>query len=80
MILDAQKENSLEANRESIGKTYKVIVDRQEKDYYIGRSYKDAPEIDQEIYINNHPEIKIGNFYDVKIYDSEEFDLFGEKI
>jgi len=80
ILLDAQKENSLEANRQSIGKTYKVIVDRKEKDYYIGRSYKDAPEIDQEIYINNNPEIQIGNFYDVKIYDSEEFDLFGEKV
>jgi len=80
MILDAQKEISLESNRQSIGKTFKVIVDRQEKDYYIGRSYKDAPEIDQEIYINKSPDIKIGNFYDVKIYDSEEFDLFGEKV
>ncbi len=80
LLLDAQRENSLEANRNSIGKTYKVIVDREEEDYFIGRTYKDAPEIDQEVYINKDSQIQIGNFSEVKIYDSEEFDLFAEKV
>jgi ribosomal protein S12 methylthiotransferase len=80
ILLDAQREVSLEANKESIGKNYKVIIDREEEDYFIGRTYKDAPEIDQEVYINKDPQIKIGSFSDVKIYDSEEFDLFAEKV
>lgn len=80
LLLDAQRENSLEANKNSIGKNFKVIVDREEEDYFIGRTYKDAPEIDQEVYINKDEKIKIGNFSEVKIYDSEEFDLFAEKV
>ena len=80
LLLDVQRENSLEANRNSIGKKFKVLVDREEEDYFIGRTYKDAPEIDQEVYINKNNNIQIGNFSEVKIYDSEEFDLFAEKV
>lgn len=80
ILLDAQRENSLESNKNSIGKNFKVIVDREEEDYFIGRTYKDAPEIDQEVYINKDKNIQIGNFSEVKIYDSEEFDLFAEKV
>jgi ribosomal protein S12 methylthiotransferase len=80
LLLDVQRENSLEANKNSIGNSFKVIVDREEEDYFIGRTYKDAPEIDQEVYINKDKNIQIGNFSEVKIYDSEEFDLFAEKV
>ena len=80
ILLDAQRENSLEANKNSIGKNFKVIIDREEQDYFIGRTYKDAPEIDQEVYVNKNEEIQIGNFSEVKVYDSEEFDLFAEKV
>lgn len=80
LLLDVQRENSLVANRNSIGKNFKVLVDREEEDYFIGRTYKDAPEIDQEVYINKNNNIQIGNFSEVKIYDSEEFDLFAEKV
>lgn len=80
LLLDVQRENSLEANKNSIGKNFRVLVDREEEDYFIGRTYKDAPEIDQEVYINKDQNIKIGNFSEVKIYDSEEFDLFAEKV
>lgn len=59
-------------------KVFKVLIDRKENDYYIGRTYKDAPEIDQEVYVDFNKKIKAGNFYDVKIYDYEDFDLFGE--
>ncbi len=76
-ILEAQREISIENNRESVGKVMKVIIDRKENDYYIGRSYKDSPEIDQEIYVTGS-DLKTGEFYDVKIFDAEEFDLFGE--
>jgi len=77
ILLDAQREISVRNNFESVGQVIKVLVDRKENDYYIGRSYKDSPEIDQEIYINSN-ELNTGEFYDVKIFDAEEFDLFGE--
>jgi len=77
LLLDAQKEISMKKNIADIDKTFKVIIDREENGYFIGRSYRDAPEIDQEIYINTTGLIK-GNFYDVRIFDAEEFDLFGE--
>ena len=80
LLLDAQRENSLDANKGSIGKEFKVIIDREEKEHYIGRTYKDAPEIDQEVYVNKNEKLEIGNFCNVKIYDSEEFDLFAEKV
>ncbi len=78
-ILDIQREISILKNKQTIGKVMKVLVDRKETDYYIGRSYKDAPEIDQEIYISNN-DLTAGEFYNVKIFDAEEFDLFGEII
>jgi ribosomal protein S12 methylthiotransferase len=79
LILDAQREISFLNNKASVGDIIKVIVDRKENDYYIGRSYKDAPEIDQEVYINNK-DLIAGEFYNVKVFDAEEFDLFGEVI
>ncbi len=77
LILDAQKEISLENNISSIGKSERVLIDRKENGYSIGRSYKDAPEIDQEVYVNDDS-LMTGEFYDVKIFDTEEFDLFAE--
>ena len=76
LILDAQKEISLSNNIRSVGNKEKVLIDRKENGYSIGRSYKDAPEIDQEIYINDDS-LTTGEFYDVKIFDTEEFDLFA---
>ncbi len=78
-ILDIQKEISVINNKNSIGEIFKVLIDRKENDYFIGRSYKDAPEIDQEVYINGS-NLKTGEFYRVKIFDAEEFDLFGETL
>jgi len=77
-ILDVQKEISEENNRNSLGTVVKVLIDRKESNYYIGRTFKDAPEIDQEVYIEGSVELKKGEFCDVKIFDYEEFDLFGE--
>ena len=59
--------------------TLKVLIDRIEGDYYISRSYRDAPEVDCEVLIpikNDH--LKIGQFYTVMVNDSEEYDLFAE--
>jgi ribosomal protein S12 methylthiotransferase len=77
LLLDAQKEISLKLNKKSVNKVFKVLIDRVENDYYIGRTYKDAPEIDNEVYIDMNKKVATGNFYNVKIYDFEEFDIFG---
>lgn len=76
-LLDIQKEISIKRNLNSNNEVLKVLIDRKENGYYIGRSYRDAPEIDQEIYISN-TDLKTGEFYNARIFDSEEFDLFGE--
>lgn len=80
LILDAQKKIAEELNASSLGKIYRVLIDRKENDYFMGRTYKDAPEVDQEVFINSKKGLKIGKFYDVEIFDYEEFDLFGDVI
>jgi ribosomal protein S12 methylthiotransferase len=80
LILEAQKQVAEELNASSVGKIFRVLIDRKENDYYIGRTYKDAPEVDQEVYVDSKKELKIGKFYDIEIFDFEEFDLFGDVI
>jgi ribosomal protein S12 methylthiotransferase len=78
-IMEIQKEISAEKNIEFLGKKLNVLIDRIEGDYYIARSYRDAPEVDCEVLIpvkNNN--LKIGEFYSVKVNDSDEYDLFAE--
>jgi len=77
LLLEAQKEISLMLNQKSVNKVLKVLIDRVENDYYIGRTYKDAPEIDNEVYVDKDKKAVAGNFYNIKIYDFEEFDIFG---
>lgn len=66
---------------EKIGKTLKVIIDRREGDYYIGRTEYSSPEVDPEVLIPaKERKLTIGRFYDTLITDSENFDLFGTTI
>ena len=77
-LMEIQREISAEKNRELIGKKLKVLVESKEGDFYVGRSYRDAPEVDGEVLINsNDTEIIPGNFYFTEVYDSNEHDLFG---
>lgn len=69
---------SLKLNQKKIGKTFKVLIDRKEGEYYVGRTEFDSPEVDNEVLISIEEKIKIGNFYQVKIIDAVEFDLYGE--
>jgi ribosomal protein S12 methylthiotransferase len=80
ILLDEQRDISANLNKVSVKKVLKVIIDRIENDYYIGRTYKDAPEIDNEVYIDKVKRLKTGKFYDVRIYDYEDFDLFGRPV
>ncbi|MBX7044090.1 MAG: 30S ribosomal protein S12 methylthiotransferase RimO [Ignavibacteria bacterium] len=75
-ILEIQKQISLERNNALIGKTVTAIIDRKQNGQYTGRSYRDAPEIDQEILISGSG-LRVGEFCKVSIHDAEEFDLFG---
>lgn len=78
-IMDIQSQISLEKNTLKIGQTLKVLVDRKEGEYFIGRTEFDSPEVDNEVLIDAK-KLKIGEFYNVKINSAEEFDLFGEII
>jgi ribosomal protein S12 methylthiotransferase len=78
-IMDLQQEISLDLNREKIGQCMKVIIDRVEGEYFIGRSEYDSPEIDNEVLVPvaGNPLIA-GNFYNIRITASDSFDLYGE--
>ena len=66
------------ANKSRIGKIYKTIVDSEEGDNYIGRSYLDSPEIDSGIIFTSPRELEAGDFVNVKITDYDGYDLIGE--
>ena len=74
----SQESISLNLNQKKIGKTFKVLIDRKEGEFWIGRTEFDSPEVDNEVLISIEEKIKIGNFYQVKITDATEFDLYGE--
>ncbi len=79
MIL--QQEISAEVEAEKVGKVLKVIIDRKEGDYYIGRTEFCSPEVDPEVLIKaGEKRLRVGCFYNVMITQSEEFDLYGEVV
>ena len=79
ILMEIQKNISLQKNESFVGKKLKVLVEAVEGDFYIGRLYRDAPEVDGEILINKKSQkLKIGNFYDVEIIDYDDYDLFGD--
>lgn len=80
-LMEVQQRISTRLNDEKVGKTFRTIIDRIEGDYYIGRTEFDSPDVDTEVLINiSEGELRIGNFYDVEITDSTEFDLMGTVI
>ena len=80
-IMAIQQNISLETNEKRVGTTEKVLVDRIEGDYYIGRTQYDSPEVDDEILISvESAELNIGDFVNVKLVKADYFDLYGEVI
>lgn len=79
-IMELQSAVSEEVNRELTGKTFKVLIDRKEEGYYIGRTEHDSPEVDPEVLIEDKPDnvLKIGEFYNVEIVEVDEYDLYGK--
>lgn len=80
-LMALQQKISSELEAEMIGRTLKVIIDRKESDYYIGRTEYSSPEVDPEVLIPaTGKRLKIGHFYMAKITDAEEFDLYAEVV
>ncbi len=78
IIMELQQGISAELNQAKIGNTYKVLFDRKEGGYFIGRTEFDSPEVDNEVLIPASQYVRLGDFANVKINKAEEFDLFGD--
>jgi len=83
-LMDIQQEISADIQQSKIGKVLPVIIDRQEGDYWIGRTEFDSPEVDCEVLVTppsplNKGDVKIGDMIDVEITKAEEFDLYGKQ-
>ncbi len=76
-IMAIQQQISQEKNTEKTGRVMKVLIDRREADYYVGRTQYDSPEVDNEVLVYSEKPLRIGDFYEVKITGAYEFDLVG---
>jgi ribosomal protein S12 methylthiotransferase len=81
-VMQVQQEISYNLNQEKIGKTYKVLFDRKENDYFVGRTEFDSPDVDNEVLVKATDEnyVRLGDFAHVKINDASDFDLYGELV
>lgn len=77
-IMSLQQEISTEINQAKVGSTMKVIIDKRDRDYFVGRTEFDSPEVDPEVLIPVDTKgVKVGEFYQAEIVDAAEFDLYG---
>ena len=79
-LMALQQDISTEVEAAKVGQTMKIIIDREEGDYYVGRSEFCSPEVDPEVLVKATKRLRVGCFYDVKITSSDEFDLYAEMI
>jgi ribosomal protein S12 methylthiotransferase len=78
-LMDIQKDISSEKNHAKVGQTFKVLFDRKEGEYFVGRTEHDSPEVDNEVLVKGKKNyIRIGDFANVKITEATEYDLYGE--
>lgn len=79
-IMEIQKDISFAKNQSKIGKVFKVLVDRKEGDYFVGRTEYDSPEVDNEVLMDaSENYLRTGDFANIEIIDANEFDLFGSR-
>ena len=76
-LMRVQEKIASELNAQKVGKIYRTMIDREENDFYIGRTEFDSPEIDPEVLISKEIRLETGHFCDVKINAAESFELFG---
>ena len=79
-LMELQATISEEINAQKVGQTLRVIIDREEDDFYIGRTEFDSPDVDGEVLITKAFNLEIGEFYQVKITESDMYDLYGEVV
>ena len=80
-IMEIQQDISFDKNSEKIGQTMRVLFDRKEGEYFVGRTEFDSPEVDNEVLVNAKDNyVRIGDFANVKITKAEEYDLFGDVV
>ena len=80
-IMEIQSQISWELNQEKIGKEFKIVIDRKEGNYFVGRTEYDSPDVDNEVLVDaTKTYLKTGEFTTVKITDASDFDLYGEVI
>jgi ribosomal protein S12 methylthiotransferase len=81
-VMDVQQGISATLNQEKVGQTFKVLFDRKEGDYFIGRTEFDSPEVDNEVLVkaDSSTFLRIGDFADIHIERAEEFDLYGTPV
>lgn len=81
-VMQVQQEISYKLNQQKIGQTFKVLFDRKEGDYFIGRTEFDSPDVDNEVLVKATADnyIRLGDFANVRINDASDFDLYGELV
>ncbi len=80
-IMELQSQISWELNQEKIGKIFKVVIDRKDGNYFIGRTEFDSPDVDNEVLIDaTEVYLKTGEYYDIKINEAADFDLYGTPV
>ena len=78
VLMALQERIALEVNEQKIGQELKVIIDREDGDYYIGRTEFDSPEVDPEVLVKKNKMLNIGEYYNIKITSALPFDLYGD--
>lgn len=79
-LMAVQQKISKKINEDKVGQSLKVIIDREEADYYIGRTEFDSPEVDPEVLVSKDKKLTIGEFYNVEVTGAEEFELYGKVV
>tara|TARA_B100000809_G_scaffold28195_1_gene24482 strand:+ start:7236 stop:8555 length:1320 start_codon:yes stop_codon:yes gene_type:complete len=80
-IMEIQQEIAFEHNKKLIGKTFKVLFDKKEGGYFVGRTQFDSPDVDNEVLVSaENTYLSIGDFAQIKIIDATDFDIYGELV
>ena len=76
-VMECQREVSARLNEKWIGRAVRVLVDRREGEFYVGRTEHDSPEVDPEVFIETGRELAVGGFYDVRVTGADDYDLYA---
>jgi ribosomal protein S12 methylthiotransferase len=80
-LMAIQQEISNEKNHQKVGQTFKVLFDRKEGEFFIGRTEFDSPEVDNEVLVNAKTNfVRLGDFANVLITEADDFDLYGKVV